>query len=246
MSSIMAENTRKSIKNKWTEKHDEFCLKNKFYPSSKLLWQWLLRQGRLYTEIEPDLVEFNQWVKKHRGNGYCRVMLKKALEQLIESKAIDLVKRYTWRIVKLTTKPLSALKTKIKLRERKQNYDPQPSIVRTASPCTEQQQQYIIKRNYQVKRSLELLDQAGIYFDEEVLEVLNRPEHEIKVSIALFELAGSFEKITRAEGWIRTCLRERYWEHPSSYKLLMKHFGNTTFWNELFPDEFYELFTDYW
>ncbi len=242
----MAENSRKNIKNNWTEKHDEFCLKNKFYPSSKLLWQWLLRQGKQYTEIEPDLVEFNQWVKKYRGNGYCRAMLKKALEQLIESKVIDLVKRYTWRILKVVTKPLSALKPKIKSRERKQKYDPQPSIVRTASAGTEQQQQYIIERKRRITCNLELLNKAGIFFEKDVTEVLNRPEHEINVSIALFELAGSFEKIERPEGWIRTCLRERYWEHPSNYKLLMKHFGNTTLWEELFPDEFHELFTDYW
>lgn len=241
----MAENSKKNIKNNWTEKHDEFCLKNKFYPSTKLLWQWLLRQSK-HTEIEPDLIEFNQWVKKSRGSGYCRVMLKKALQQLIDSKAIDLVKRYTWRIVKVAIKALSTIKSEIKLRQRKQKYDPQPSIVRLESTTTEQQQQYIIERKRRINRNLELLNDAGIYFDKDVIEVLNRPESEVKVSIALFDLAGGFEKIKRPEGWIRTCLRERYWEHPSNYKLLLIHFGNTTTWEELFPDEFYEVFTDYW
>ena len=240
----MAENSRKNIKNTWTEKHDEFCLKNKLYPSTKLLWQWLLRQGELYTEIEPDLIEFNQWVKKYRGNGYCRVMLKKALEQLVESRVIDLVKRYTWRVLKVITKPLSALKTKKDLRQRKQKYDPQPSIVRSASTGTEQQQQYIIERKLRINRNLELLEKAGIYFDKNVTEVLNRPEHEVKVSIALFDLAGSFEKIKRPEGWVRTCLRERYWEHPSNYRLLSINFGNTTLWEEFFPYEYHELFID--
>ena len=242
----MTEISKKNIKNNWTQKHDEFCLKNKFYPSTKLLWQWLLRQDNQHREIEPDLLEFNQWVKKYRGKGYCRVMLKKALEQLIQSKVVDLVKQYTWRIVKLITKPLSALKPKKDLRQRKQNYDPQPSIVRLESDCNKQQQQYIIERKRRITRNLELLDNAGIYFDKDVTEVLNRPEHEVKVSIALFEIAGGFDKIKRPEGWVRTCLREKYWEHPSNYRLLIKNFGNTNLWEEFFPDESYELFTDYW
>lgn len=80
----------------WTEEHDAFSLENHFTPAAKLLWQWLMRQGGLGEEIEPDLTEFNDWVGKHRGKGYTRPTLKKALEQLEQSGIVRTLKRYTW------------------------------------------------------------------------------------------------------------------------------------------------------
>ena len=92
-----------------------------------------------------------------------------------------------------------------------------------------------------------LFSQYGIRFDETDKEVLNRPKNEVLLSIACYQIADT-RKVTQAnqttitrgkvenpEGWIRTCLRRRYWDKPRTYQQLESRYGNTTFWDELFP-----------
>lgn len=98
----------------WTDKHDEFCLANNIPPAAKLLWEWLTRLGEA-EEVEPDLGEFNDWVKKHRAKGYCRPTLKNALGKLIDCGVVNLIRQYTWKIVKIVTRPLAWLTPKKKL-----------------------------------------------------------------------------------------------------------------------------------
>ena len=174
-------------------------------------------------------------------------MLKKALEQLIQSKVIDLVKRYTWRVLKVITKPLAALKPKRKAQKEIDKKSEVLSGTFEKERGREEQKRKFGARKKRIEFNNSLLSKAGIFFEDNVLEVLDRPEPEIKISIALFEICGSSQKISRPEGWIRTCLRERYWEHPSNIKLLIEKFGNTTIWDELLANEDdYELFRDYW
>ena len=54
----------------WTEEHEAFCYQHQITPAAKTLWQWLMRQGEISSEIEPNLAEFNEWVAKVRGKGY--------------------------------------------------------------------------------------------------------------------------------------------------------------------------------
>lgn len=98
----------------WTNKHDEFCLANNIPLAAKLLWEWLSRLGEA-EETEPDLGEFNDWVKQHRSKGYCRPTLKNALAKLIDCGIVNLVRQYTWKIVKIVTRPLEWLTPKKKL-----------------------------------------------------------------------------------------------------------------------------------
>ncbi len=212
----------------WTKKHDEFCLANNIPPAAKLLWEWLTRLGEA-EEIEPDLGEFNDWVKKHRAKGYCRPTLKNALAKLIDCGVVSLVKQYTWKIVKIVTRPLEWLKPKKNLHPRQQIYALPPSNSDSSETGTNQQQ--LSSSNHS------LLTNEGFQFDSSEKEVLNRPENEIKLAITIFKLRGGFEKIENPEGWLRTCLRMRYWEQPRNHNQLLKHFGASTIWDELFPPD---------
>ncbi|MBR8832705.1 MAG: hypothetical protein DSM106950_01340 [Stigonema ocellatum SAG 48.90 = DSM 106950] len=238
----------------WTEKHEEFCLENGITPSAKLLWQWLMRLGKLSDEAEPDLTEFNEWVAKHRGKGYSRPTLKAALEQLKSLRVIQIVKKFTWRIFRLVVRPLEWLfpkkpnkfgPTKVKLvtnrvvnfyleknfQNRSKTFKSQPSNPQSSDAGSKQQQQSPL-----IQENLSILSEAGITFKPKELEVLDRPTNEIKLALIMFELRGGFEKTENPEGWIRTCLRERYWEEDRNYEALLNRLGNLTIWSELFGD----------
>lgn len=113
----MTENT---IKNNlpWTEEHEAFCYKHHICPAAKSLWQWLMRQGLIAEEVEPDLSEFNATVAKARGKGYSHNYLKKIFDQLVEHRVIQVVKQYSWKIFKLLVRPLEWLKPPRKKREK--------------------------------------------------------------------------------------------------------------------------------
>ena len=79
---------------------------------------------------------------------------------------------------------------------------------------------------------------AGFDFDNNDTEVVDRPNNEIKLALEVFRLRGGFEKIQdNPEGWIRTCLRERYWEEDRNYEALFRKLGSLEIWGKLFPHE---------
>ncbi len=90
----------------WTEKHEAFCFQHRIPNAAKVLWQWLMRQGQIAEELEPDLSEFNEWVEKVRGKPYGHNYLKKMLEVLIEHGVVSVVKKYSWKIFRLLVRPL--------------------------------------------------------------------------------------------------------------------------------------------
>ncbi|BAY15714.1 hypothetical protein NIES21_15330 [Anabaenopsis circularis NIES-21] len=218
----------------WTEEHEAFCYQHHITPAAKTLWQWLMRQGEISSEIEPSLAEFNEWVAKARGKAYSHNYLKKIFDQLVEHRVIQVVKQYSWKIFKLLVRPLEWLKPLKKAREKKlqnhnSSYDSQASNNKSVVEGSTQQQH----SNSEVNS--ELLNEAGIHFDSEVIEVLEAPIHEVKLAIIMFNLRGGFEKISNPEGFIRGCIRGQWWLHPRNYNALLQKYGNSTEWNELFP-----------
>ncbi len=225
-----------SLKNAlpWTEEHEAFCYKHHICPAAKSLWQWLMRQGVIAEEVEPDLSEFNATVAKSRGKGYSHNYLKQIFDTLVEHRVIQVVKQYSWKIFKLLVRPLEWLKPPRKKREKNlQNhnlsYKSDPSNDKSAVPRDIQQQHSNSDIN------LETLAEAGIHYDSSEREVLERPTNEIKLGLLMFNLRGGLDKILNPEGFIRRCLRERWWEFPRNYNLLLQMFGNSTEWEELFP-----------
>ncbi len=240
----MPDRRNKSIR-QWTHKHDEFCLKNGITPSAKLLWQWLLRKGYFEQEI-VDLKDFNSWVKKHRVKGeFCSKTLKTAFSQLVEHRIINLIKGFAWNIVKIVTRPLEYLAPRRKVQKRN-IFSSLDNSKGSKSDDVLLQQQHIRIIDNQL-----LFLQYGIHFDQTEKEVLDRPKNEILLSIACYQIADE-NRITQANkltitkgkvfnppGWIRTCLRRRYWDKPDTYNQLLGKYGDTTYWFELFPEESY-------
>ncbi|MEH1971102.1 hypothetical protein [Nostoc sp.] len=229
----MPENSSKNAL-PWTEEHEAFCYKHHICPAAKSLWQWLMRQGVIAEEVEPDLSEFNATVAKARGKGYSHNYLKKIFDTLVEHRVIQVVKQYSWKTFKLLVRPLEWLKPPRKKREKNlQNhnlsYNSDPSNDKSAVLGDIQQQHSNSDIN------LETLAENGIHFDSTEKEVLERPTNEIKLALLMFNLRGGFDKSHNPEGFIRQCLRQRWWEFPRNYNLLLEMFGNSTEWDELFP-----------
>lgn len=238
----MTYKAQKSISH-WTYKHEEYCLKNQIPRAAQLMWEWLIKKGQVNIEVEPDLKDFNIWIKKHRGKEYCSKTLKSAFNKLEETRVVNVVKRYTWNIVKIVTRPLEYLKPRRKVQKR----DIISNLDRSKGKFTDDvslQQQHTRIVDNQI-----LFSKYGIHFDDTEKEVLNRPKNEILLSIVCYQIADTSKvvqanhttitrgKIKNPEGWVRTCLRRRYWDKPRTYQQLEAEYGHTTFWNELFPNE---------
>jgi hypothetical protein len=216
----------------WTEEHEAYCYQHHIPPAAKILWQWLMRQGEISLEVEPDLSEFNTWVEKSRGKGYSHNYLKKMFELLCEHRVIQVVKQYSWKIFKLLVRPLEWLKPPRKKREKSlQNSNSTYNL--PTSKDNSSVDQDIQQQHSNLILNQETLSDAGIYFDESEKKVLDRPNCEIKVSIALFKIRLLTSEIPNPEGFIRRCLEGRWWENPSTQRQLIQHLGNGTIWDEL-------------
>lgn len=221
----------------WTEEHESYCYQHHIPPAAKSLWQWLMRQGEIASEVEPDLSEFNAWVAKQRGKGYAHNYLKHIFQTLVDCRVIQVVKQYSWKIFRLLVRPMEWLKPPRKKREKNLqlnnssfNLDTSNNSSSVASNIQQQQ--------FQIQENMALLAGEGIHFDESETEVLDRPKNEIKLAIAMFKLRGGFERISEnAEGWIRVCLRKRFWESPRNLDALLAIYGNLTIWDEFFPPD---------
>ncbi|QLE55657.1 hypothetical protein [Nostoc sp. TCL26-01] len=205
--------------NNWTEQHDAYCLENKITPAAKLLWQWLIRQG-IGDETEPDLNEFNDWVQQHRGKGYSRPTLKAALAQLVECRVVQIIKKFTWSIVRIITRPLDWLKPRKNLPNRSKTFNLHTPNNLTAEqeldsssidPLTEE-------RVAELEEILSECEQAGIVFDpEQSPEILDYTIEEVRSAIALFHSRGGHVKVKNPQGWLLACLRKRWYDQPQQW-----------------------------
>jgi hypothetical protein len=218
----------------WTEEHELFCYQHHITPAAKTLWQWLMRQGEISQEIEPDLAQFNEWVAKARGKGYSHNYLKQIFDQLVEHRVIQVVKQYSWKVFKLLVRPLDWLKP-LKKKAEKNLQNSNSSYNLPASNQQSSETGNIQQQHSNLETNSELLHEAGIHFDSDVSEVLEAPTNEIKLAIIMFNLRGGIEKIENPEGFIRRCIRGQWWLHPRNYNALLQKYGNSTEWDELFP-----------
>jgi hypothetical protein len=193
----------------WTDLHEAFCYQHHICPAAKTLWQWLMRQGEIASEIEPHLVkEFNTWVTKVRGKGYDRKHLNYIFNQLVESRIIRVIKKFSWAEFRLVVRPVEWLNPPRKKRGKKsqnQNLSPtlDPSNDLSAVAGSMQQQH----SNSSINQ--EILSESGIHIDDNVTEVLDCPNWELRIAIVLFKIRGGFAKIENPEGFIRDCVRGR-------------------------------------
>ncbi|RCJ16933.1 hypothetical protein A6S26_32015 [Nostoc sp. ATCC 43529] len=222
----MPESTYK-INLPWTEEHEAFCYQHHIPPAAKTLWQWLMRQGEIAAEIEPDLKQFRAWLTKVRGKPYAHNYLKKMFDILVSSGVLQVIKQFSWNSFKLVLRPLSWLKPPKKKREKNlqnnnSSYTLQASNQQSPDGGNIQQQHSYSSINQEV------LSESGIHFDDTVTEVLERPTWEVKLALILFQIRGGLNKVDNPEGFIRTCLRCRWWESHHNYWAICKKLSNAT------------------
>lgn len=210
----------------WTEAHEAFCFQHHIPPAAKTLWQWLMRQGEIGTEIEPDLSEFNAWVEKVRGKKYAHNYLKQIFETLVSCRVLQVIKQYSWKITKLLVRPLSWLNPPKKPREKKlqnhnSSYDLDPSNDKsvheeiysssnTLTPTTAEFEE--LERQHEI---LTACAEYEIYFDPNKASTRNLFEFEIdyiKEALNHFVKRGGHKRIKNPQGWLIDCLRECYWQ----------------------------------
>ncbi|MEA5601064.1 hypothetical protein [Nostoc sp. UHCC 0252] len=213
----------------WTEEHDAFCYQHHIPPAAKILWQWLMRQGQIAAEIEPDLSEFNAWVAKTRGKPYSHNYLKKIFEILVSSRVLQVIKQYSWKITKLLVRPLSWLNPPKKRREKKlhnhnSSYNSQPSNGISAEQGVNSSSNSITLTTAEfeeLERQHEILIACAeyeIYFDPNkraTRHLLEFDISDVRLALKHFVKRGGHQKIPDSQAWLISCLRECYWADKS-------------------------------
>ncbi|MEH2080213.1 MAG: hypothetical protein V7K89_09420 [Nostoc sp.] len=219
--------TQNSFKNNllWTEEHEAYCYKHHIPPAAKILWQWLIRQGKIASEIEPDLSEFNLWVAKNRGKPYAHNYLKKIFEILVSCRVLQVIKQYSWKRTKLLVRPITWLNPPKKPRAKKlqnhnSSYNSQPSNDISAENGHNSSSNSITPttaESLELERQHEILTVCAeyeIYFDPNKRTTRHLFEFDIEdVRNALkhFALRGGHQEIRDSQAWLISCLRECYW-----------------------------------
>ncbi|MFN6527374.1 hypothetical protein [Nostoc sp. ChiSLP03a] len=217
-----------SLKNSlpWTEAHEAFCYQHHIPPAAKILWQWLIRQGQIASEIEPDLSEFNTWVAKSRGKPYAHNYLKKIFEILVSCRVVQVIKQYSWKITKLLVRPLSWLNPPKKPREKKlynhnSSYNSPPSNDTNAEPGVNSSSNNITPTTaefIELERQHEILTACAeyeIYFDPNkrtTRQLFEFAIEEVRLALKHFVKRGGNQAINNPQGWLINCLHNSYWE----------------------------------
>lgn len=221
----MTENTPK-INLLWTEEHEAYCYKHHIPPAAKILWQWLMRQGQIASEIEPDLSEFNAWVAKTRGKPYAHNYLKKIFEILVSCRVLQVIKQYSWKITKLLVRPLSWLNPPKKRREKNlqnhnSSYNSPPSNDISAEQGVNSSSNSITPTTAEfeeMERRHDILTACAeyqIYFDPKkrtTRHLLEFDIESIKLALQHFIKRGGHQAINNPQGWLVDCLRNCYWQ----------------------------------
>ncbi|MBN3926107.1 hypothetical protein [Nostoc sp. NMS4] len=221
----MPENSPKNSLS-WTEAHDAYCYQHHIPPAAKTLWQWLIRQGEIASEIEPDLSEFNAWVAKVRGKPYAHNYLKRIFEILVSCRVLQVIKQYSWKITKLLVRPLSWLNPPKKVREKKlhnhnSSYNSPHSNDTNAEPGVNSSSNSITPTTAEfeeLERQHDILTACAeyeIYFDPNKRTTRHLFEFDISdVRLALkhFVKRGGNQAIKNPQGWLIKCLHNCYWE----------------------------------
>ena len=221
----MTENTLK-INLPWTEEHEAYCYKHHIPPAAKILWQWLMRQGQIASEIEPDLSEFNAWVAKTRGKPYAHNYLKKIFEILVSCRVLQVIKQYSWKITKLLVRPLSWLNPPKKPREKKlhnhnSSYNSPQSNDTNAEQGVNSSSNSITLTTIdfvEMERRHDILTACAeyeIYFNPKkrtTRHLLEFDIEDVRLALKHFVKRGGNQVINNPQGWLINCLRNCYWE----------------------------------
>lgn len=226
------ERIQEKILSLWTDKHDEYCLQEKIPPAAQYLWRWLLREGKVGTEVEPDLKEFNNEIAKKRGNPYSHNYLKEMFNLLCQKRVINIIKTFSWRFHRILVRPLDWLKPRRKKTEKNlQNHNesyktggsnPQSADggYNSSSILTTEDMEHLEVEHQRQQEVLNACAEYGIYFNpEKQPEAVQHDIEDVRCALQHFMKRGGHTKdnfnkprIPNPQGWLIDCLRNRYWE----------------------------------
>ncbi|WP_375505666.1 hypothetical protein [uncultured Nostoc sp.] len=213
----------------WTESHDAYCYQHHIPPAAKILWQWLMRQGYIGSEIEPDLSEFNAWVAKTRGKPYGHNYVKKMFETLVSCRVLQLIKRFSWKSTRVILRPLSWLNPLKKVQEKNlqnhnSSYNLPPSNDSNAEQGLDSSSNSLTPTTAEFEEKelqheiLTACAEYEIYFDPNkrtTKHLLEFDIEDVRNALKHFVFSGGHQVIRKPQGWLISCLRECYWADKS-------------------------------
>lgn len=189
----------------WSKQHDSFALEHKLPPAAALLWRWLMSQGET-EDIEPDLNDFNRWVERKRGKGYCRQTLKDAVAKLEEIGIIRIARRFTWRVSRLVVRSLKWVKEN--LRERKEICDSSAETPSTKKPGVNSSS---FRSSTPPKTPPHQVDYlCKLYKVPFLEELINFDIEDVRDALKLFKVRNRGKGILNPVGWLLRCLNSRW------------------------------------
>lgn len=216
----------------WTSKHLGFCIEKGFTPTAIKFYEWLLTQMDEGTEEIIDLGDFNKYVTKRRCKPHDNRIVRRAVEQLIDSGVLINTKKFTNFLWKWTVKRIDFLlnpKPKIS-KKRSQIPKKDPSNPSHTDSCgraaTADLKTALLGVPDEVASNLEqcltLCEEAGINYEPEAAaEVLAYVDPEdLNKALALFHKRGGHRTIRNPQGWLRKCLERDWWETPQRMSLI--------------------------
>jgi hypothetical protein len=97
-----------------TEKELAFFLEYNTIPLTQALWEWIAIQGKIGTETEIDLKDFEKFVAKHRGTKFTRWWMLKRFRWLIQHRVIQVIKEFSNTAYRVVLRPFEWLKPRKK------------------------------------------------------------------------------------------------------------------------------------
>jgi hypothetical protein len=97
-----------------TEKELAFFLEYNTIPLTQALWEWIALQGKIGTEIEIDLKDFEKFTDKHRGSKFARWWMKKKFHWLVNNRIVQIVKEFSSVAYRVILRPFDWLKPRKK------------------------------------------------------------------------------------------------------------------------------------
>lgn len=157
-------------------------------------------------DIEPDLNDFNRWVERKRGKGYCRQTLKDAIAKLEEVGIIRIAKRFTWRVSRLIVRSLKWVKEN--LRPRKQNCDSSAETPAKSNTITGSSSFRSSTPQKTPPQQVEYL--CTIYKVAYFEELTQFDCEDVRDALKLFRLRNRGKNILNPIGWLMRCLNARW------------------------------------
>jgi hypothetical protein len=133
---------------------------------------------------------------------------------------VDLIKQFTWSIVRIATRPLDWLKPKKNLRKANKTYNSRASNQQNVDDdsCSSSNNSITEEELAEHEAVLTECENAGIPFNPiQSPEILEYTHEEVKAAIALFHQRGGHKKIKNPQGWLIGCLRRRWYEQTQTW-----------------------------